>query len=325
MLETIGIAGSDEAVYLALLEHPRRSVAQLARELGRSAASVRGAVDRLEECGFVSRLVGAGELVATRPDAAVGALVVRRTEELTTVQRYAQELAERYPRELRASPGDLVSIVVGKHAVEAQFVQLLHEVEDELLVFDRPPYAQDAGSANAGEVDLLAVGTRVRGIYAPEAFETEGAFEQALRAVESGEQARVHGEVPMKLALGDLRLALLPLTTSDMVDSALIVRAPMVVTALAQLFELMWRQACPLTEWEPGAPVEYGEEMDDQLLALLATGLKDEAIARELGVSVRTLGRRTAALLDVLGARNRFQAGVQAERRRSERKDRGQA
>ena len=38
-------------------------------------------------------------------------------------------------------------------------------------------------------------------------------------------------------------------------------------------------------------------------------------IARELGVSVRTLGRRSSALLAALGARTRFQAGLQAGRR----------
>jgi DNA-binding NarL/FixJ family response regulator len=47
---------------------------------------------------------------------------------------------------------------------------------------------------------------------------------------------------------------------------------------------------------------------------LLAAGLKDEAIARQLGVSLRTIHRRTGDLLDRLGARTRFQAGMQAAR-----------
>ena len=121
----------------------------------------------------------------------------------------------------------------------------------------------------------------------------------------------------MKLAIGDERIALLPLTAGGTVDSALIVRAPVVVSALRQLFELLWRQATPLTGWQPETRLDPTEELDDELLALFATGLKDEAVARELGVSVRTLGRRTARLLRALGVRNRFQAGIQAERRRS--------
>jgi len=92
----------------------------------------------------------------------------------------------------------------------------------------------------------------------------------------------------------------------------------MVVAALVQLFEMMWQQACPLPDWTPGTSPSIGEEIDERLLALLATGMKDEAIARELGISIRTLGRRTADLLANLGARNRFQAGMQAVRRRPE-------
>jgi hypothetical protein len=77
----------------------------------------------------------------------------------------------------------------------------------------------------------------------------------------------------MKLAIGDRQVALLPLTRSGVVDSALTVRAPMVVAALVQLFEMMWQQACPLPDWTPGTSPSIGEEIDERLLALLATGM----------------------------------------------------
>lgn len=48
---------------------------------------------------------------------------------------------------------------------------------------------------------------------------------------------------------------------------------------------------------------------------LLAAGMKDEVMARELGVSVRTLSRRIALLMDEMGARTRFQVGMQAAKR----------
>jgi DNA-binding NarL/FixJ family response regulator len=74
------------------------------------------------------------------------------------------------------------------------------------------------------------------------------------------------------------------------------------------LFELLWEQGSPLLP-EPGAaPSDRG------LLAMLAAGAKDETIARELGISSRTVTRRVGELLDELGARTRFQAGVLAER-----------
>ncbi|MFC7381823.1 TrmB family transcriptional regulator [Sphaerisporangium rhizosphaerae] len=61
-----------------------------------------------------------------------------------------------------------------------------------------------------------------------------------------------------------------------------------------------------------------GEELglaDRRLLALLSAGLKDDAIARQLGTSPRSLRRRLRHLFDELDAETRFQAGAQAGRR----------
>lgn len=44
-------------------------------------------------------------------------------------------------------------------------------------------------------------------------------------------------------------------------------------------------------------------------------GSKDEALARQLGVSLRTVRRRVADLMDEFGATTRFQAGMEAVRR----------
>ncbi|SDK53829.1 helix-turn-helix domain-containing protein [Nonomuraea jiangxiensis] len=51
-----------------------------------------------------------------------------------------------------------------------------------------------------------------------------------------------------------------------------------------------------------------------QVLQLLAQGCTDEAVARNLGVSLRTVRRITADLMERLDARSRFQAGLKAAR-----------
>ena len=62
-------------------------------------------------------------------------------------------------------------------------------------------------------------------------------------------------------------------------------------------------------------PLDVLSTRDQQLLALLAAGLTDQAIARKLGVALRTVERRVRRLMDGLGARTRFQAGLQAAAR----------
>lgn len=64
-----------------------------------------------------------------------------------------------------------------------------------------------------------------------------------------------------------------------------------------------------ITESEPAGALTEDER---RILSLLAVGLSDEAIARQLGIGLRTVQRRVQALLVRLGAGSRFQAGVLA-------------
>ena len=116
-------------------------------------------------------------------------------------------------------------------------------------------------------------------------------------------------------AIADRAAAILPLTREPgtMVDSALVVHTSTLLDALIQLFELLWQRAVPMSA-ENAAGTSAAERQDQQLVTLLAAGLKDEAIARQFGVSLRTVHRRTGDLLDRIGARTRFQAGLQAAR-----------
>ena len=314
MLEPLGLTDIEESVYLALLKGLGSTVEELGGEVGVGLHRSRAAVARLKDLGFVTHRPGSpARLIPVQPDAAVPALAARRRQELSDVERTAAHLAAQFPSELRTNPDELIEVVVGRRAVAASFAQMAQRLDREMLVLDRPPYAQTVSEANGPEIDALERGISVRGIYAPEALELPGAFAQAWRAEEAGEQARVHADVPMKLVIVDATTAMLPMTATGDVESSLVVHAPMVVAALVRMFELLWRQASPLSGW--AADVEPDDGIDHELLMMLGTGMKDEAVARELGISVRTLGRRMAVLLEGLGARTRFQAGLQASRR----------
>jgi DNA-binding NarL/FixJ family response regulator len=75
------------------------------------------------------------------------------------------------------------------------------------------------------------------------------------------------------------------------------------------MFDYAWDLAQPM----PGARRDISQ--DRQLLILLASGFKDEAIARYLGWGLRTVRRRVAKLMDDLGAQTRFQLGAAAQSR----------
>jgi DNA-binding NarL/FixJ family response regulator len=80
---------------------------------------------------------------------------------------------------------------------------------------------------------------------------------------------------------------------------------------------MVWDQSLPLTPGaeNDGAASNELEDIDRALLQLLTAGVKDQAIARQLGVSLRTIRRRLANLMHEAGAVSRFQLGMLAGRR----------
>jgi DNA-binding CsgD family transcriptional regulator len=90
-----------------------------------------------------------------------------------------------------------------------------------------------------------------------------------------------------------------------------VVRAPGVLRALEALGELLWRRALVVDAPEAHVP----SSVERRMLSMLVQGLTDEAVARQLGVSARTVRRMVAHLMDRLGAGSRFEAGVRAVER----------
>lgn len=125
----------------------------------------------------------------------------------------------------------------------------------------------------------------------------------------AGERQRYLDSVPMEFMLfGDDAALLVDEETSDRAPAMLLIRSAPVRYVLLALFEELWRRADPVHEGGAAAT-------DLKLLELLALGFKDEAIARHLGMGLRTVRRRVAGLMDEHGVDTRFQLGLAVARR----------
>ncbi|MBB5786472.1 winged helix-turn-helix transcriptional regulator [Jiangella mangrovi] len=316
MLQALGVTPLDEEVYRTLLRYPGSTSEDLADLAGHAASTLRRSVRRLEELGLVTRLAGTPvRLLPARPDVAVDVLVAQRQQELALARESARGLLQEMSAEHVHESGDLIEIVRGRPAVAHRFMQMEQTVTRELLVLDRPPYAQTLDQPNDREYELLARGVRCRGIYAPEGLERPGRLDELRRLVDAGEEARTSPVVPLKMAIADGEVAILPLSFEQSAEQALVVHASTLVDALVSLFEVLWDLALPLAGLEGTGQQTGAGEADAAVAALvplLVAGLGDQAIARQLGVSPRTLSRQLAVLMETLGARTRFQAGVLA-------------
>lgn len=77
---------------------------------------------------------------------------------------------------------------------------------------------------------------------------------------------------------------------------------------LRVVFEHSWAQATPLNPGHFGTPV-ISAEAKQAIVRLLTEGMKDEVIARRLGISLRTCQKHIAEIMDAFRADSRFQLG----------------
>lgn len=168
-----------------------------------------------------------------------------------------------------------------------------------------------------GERDALARGVAVRGIYDVGLMSNSEALAAVQDCIRLGEDARVAAGLPIHLLIFDTEVVAMPVPgiAGDR-RHLLVTRHRGVVRVLADLFESFWRMAIAIPRIPDTVPeLDRPDPETSRLLTYLAAGLTDEAIARTLGVSGRTVGRRIANLEALLGARSRFQLATQAARR----------
>lgn len=320
-LSSLGIGPVEEDCYRVLLRAPGSTATALAEALDIEEPRIHRAAARLEQAGLISHTPDAeSRYLPAAPDVGLEALVLRQEAELGQVRTLAQLWMIDYHEARRTSPPEQFEVVTGSEAVLRRFDQLQRSTREEVQVLDTPPYAGPAGpQANDLEFELLGRGVVCRAIYDRAALErSPRAMDSIVRYVQAGEQARAANHLPFKLATFDRRLAFVPQTLDQQdVSGAIVVHPCSLLDMLLWAFDTLWQSALPLmTDGTFGAQETRREPStaERKLLALLATGMTDEAISRHLGWSYRTTRRRIATLLKELGAENRFQAGLAAAR-----------
>lgn len=318
MWSAVGITELDERVYRALLREPGLSPTDCARALGISPQRCRAAIHRLAELGLLAPGASPRRPRPVDPRVAVGSLIRQHQGELDKLAVDVDQLAtDFYHGRLRADPNLVLDVVEGREAIAGRFRDLLSVAERDVVSLNAPPYVLDPDECEALELAALHRGARVRCLYNADVLNDPEMLAYLTAMARAGEQARFLRTVPLKLYVVDGVEAMLPLTGHEAGSRfrAVVVRRSALTDALRALFEVLWRQA---PAWTPGVPSRAGTGLTEEeraLLRYLVSGMKDEAIARHVGCSRRTLRRRVDALLDRLGAANRFQAGVLAVQR----------
>ncbi|MEU4473510.1 LuxR C-terminal-related transcriptional regulator [Micromonospora sp. NPDC023888] len=259
----------------------------------------------------------AGVLHVRPPRSALESWAAQREMEAAQARAVAETLSGLYTA-VHGTGAAFVEVIEGKDAVRELFRQLQAGAGTEVRGLERGPYLRDTTRVpEEVQYDALRRGLRYRCVYEGELLHDEAMLAAVRAAVGAGEQARVFPELPLKMMLADndRGLIILPRASGDDADAMLVHRSRL-LDGLSELFEVFWRLGAPIhATTDTAQPDAEPTATTQRLLALLTAGLTDEAIARDLGISNRTVHRRVSRLQELLGARSRFQLGVQATRR----------
>ncbi|MFJ2771367.1 helix-turn-helix transcriptional regulator [Streptomyces sp. NPDC087300] len=155
---------------------------------------------------------------------------------------------------------------------------------------------------------VLDRGIMMRTLYQHTVRHSQGTLAYAARMAQGNVQIRTLEELVDRLMIFDRTVALIPARADR--QAALELRHPGLVEYLAKVFEQQWNRATPLVEEVPYPPSTDGITGVQRTIArLLVEGHVDEAIARRLGMNVRTCRAHIAKIAAALGSGSRAQLG----------------
>jgi DNA-binding CsgD family transcriptional regulator len=165
------------------------------------------------------------------------------------------------------------------------------------------------------DIAALKRGVRLEAIYAHHLVGVPHLHEYLTEVTHHGADVRVAPAVPLRMIIIDDDLAILPMDPRDTTRGAFAIRSRQVIGVLQAVFRFHWACAAPLEtvseQYEVSQLLSPSEKM---VIHMMAMGAKDEAIARQLGISTRTLSRKISQMLDRLSVQTRFQAAVKLAR-----------
>ena len=317
-LSVLGFTSGREELYRVLLRNSGCGLDELATLVSLPLARLREEVGRLVATGLVD--LRDDTVVALPPEQALSRLISDETRRLQSVEQQLEALRGLLPSlsaehlSSQAPKGDPVALEMVDRRDVVDLIRSLSAGSTGDLLWMRPDQWRypDGHATDTWVKDLVRAGRRSQAIYPARVLEE--APDVIRERAEAGEHVRILAEVPCRLAVLGGSVALLPQEFGVRSDRVLVIRQHAMIGALRLLFESLWDRGMAV----PGldGQLDSGAGSDRRLLLdQLVAGAKDEQIARALGISLRTVRRRVADVLDELGAESRFQAGAEAVRR----------
>ncbi|NEC27151.1 helix-turn-helix transcriptional regulator [Streptomyces sp. SID8111] len=235
--------------------------------------------------------------------------------EITERRRRSVQLADAFEPFMAlgmqtASTSDSITVLEGGERINAALNLATTQCRTELLTVQPSDRVSESSLLRSLERDkpLIERGVKVRSLYQHTARYNPEKLSYVARLSEGKVEYRTIDELVERLIICDEAVAFIPARDDQQV--ALELRHPGIVRYLIKVFEYLWDRAVPMST---GAPYEAASdgisEIQHSIAKLLVEGHVDEAIARRLGMNVRTCRAHIAKLATALGSGSRAQLG----------------
>ena len=256
-LVRLGLTLYEARAYVALVRREASTPAEVARLAGVPRPRIYDVLASLAGKGLAGDRPGRTvKFVATPPERVSAQLIDSHRERVAALEDDARELVDElrpaYQDSTRyTDPLDYIEVIRSPDAVAARFDELQQSVEDEMLVFAKPPVAVGINNNLIG-LELAKRGV-LQSIYEFSFLRDDEQLAGVLAFLEAGEQARFVEELPMKLGIIDERLVLftLPAPIAGREElTTMVVEHPYLARTLKLAFESIWaagatfEQAC---------------------------------------------------------------------------------
>ncbi|WP_289924422.1 helix-turn-helix transcriptional regulator [Streptomyces sp. S.PB5] len=236
--------------------------------------------------------------------------------EITERRRLSIELADAFEPFMALSSPPLtasthsITVLEGLDRINAALDLATSQCQNEVLAVQPAHRHPERRLVEALERDrpLTERGVRIRTLYQHTARYSQERLAWVDQFADGKVEYRTIDELVERLIICDETVAFIPIRDDRQV--ALELRHPGLVSYLIKVFEFMWSRAVPLSA---GAPYETAPDgitdIQHSIAKLLVEGHVDEAIARRLGMNVRTCRAHIAKLATALGSGSRAQLG----------------
>ena len=314
-LSALSVSATGETLYRHILRNRPATLAHHAAELGLAESVAHRELQGLINMRLV-RETADGIVLAEPPDAALDRLIDSEESSLVSRRAHLNEVRgsiKQFTADFQL--GQLGSATPGTPGLERVSRPTLMTLMADAMVHttglvrcsiaEQVVRVDDEVARTSREV--ISAGRPQRTLFAPTALPDPADVEMAQAWAAYDDEQRVGIEPLTDFIIFGADLVLSSPTWQPTLDGALAIRDPVLVRVFTALFDHAWSVALPLRDVTQPSPERL-------LVSLLATGMKDETIARNLGWGVRTVRRRVARLMADLGVTTRFQLGVAAER-----------